>query len=197
MAQLLAIKSSLFGDHGNSSQLVNEFISLWQAKHADAAVEVLDLAATPVPHLDAARVTALNTPAADLTAEQAAVVAYSDALIAQIQAADALVIGVPMYNFGFPTQLKAYFDHLARAGVTFTYGANGPEGLLNNKPVYLVASRGGEYAGTAADVQTPYLRTFLGFIGLTDLHFVYAEGLNKGAKDASFAAAKATLATLV
>lgn len=89
-------------------------------------------------------------------------------------------MGVPMYNFGVPSVLKAYFDHIARAGITFRYTANGPVGLLEDRPVYILAARGGLYAGTANDSQTPFIRSFLGFIGLKNLHFVYAEGLNMG-----------------
>lgn len=105
---------------------------------------------------------------------------YSDILIKEIREADILVFGVPMYNFGIPSTLKAYFDHIARAGVTFRYTDQGPEGLIDDRPVYILAARGGLYAGTANDTQTPYLRTFLGFLGLKDLRFIYAEGLNMG-----------------
>ena len=132
------------------------------------------------------------------TAEQQAAVAYSDALIAELQRADVIVLGLPMYNFGVPSTLKAYFDHVARAGVTFSYTANGPVGLLTNKKVYVLATRGGQYAGTSFDHETPYIRQFLGFLGLTDVEFVYAEGLAMGeeTKNAALARAKASIAEL-
>ena len=103
-----------------------------------------------------------------------------------------------MYNFGIPSQLKAYFDHIARAGVTFRYTANGPEGLITGKKVYVLATRGGVYAGTPQDSQTAYVRDFLGFIGITDLEFIYAEGLNMGdeSKNAALAQAHQSLAAL-
>jgi FMN-dependent NADH-azoreductase len=97
-----------------------------------------------------------------------------------VQAADVLVIGVPMYNFGISTQLKNWIDAIARAGVTFRYTENGPEGLLKGKKVFIAFARGGRYRGTAADTQTPYLQTVLGFLGMTEIRFVYAEGLNMG-----------------
>ena len=101
-------------------------------------------------------------------------------LISEVVDADVIVMGVPMYNFGVPSVLKAYFDHIARAGITFRYTASGPVGLLEDRPVYILAARGGLYAGTPNDSQTPFIRSFLGFIGLKDVHFVYAEGLNMG-----------------
>ncbi len=190
MAKLLQINSSLFGDNGNSSTLANEFVQRWKAVNPAGEVVVRDFAKEKVPHLDATRVQALFSPAEGRTAEQQAVLDYSDNIIAEIQSADAIVIGVPMYNFGVPSALKAYFDHIARAGVTFKYTETGPVGLLNDKPVYIIATRGGIYKGQPADSQSPFLKSFLGFVGLKDVHFIYAEGLNMGQKDEAFAAAK-------
>lgn len=130
MATLLQINSSLFGENGNSSQLTQEFVARWKEQHPEGVVTVRDFAKESVPHLDAARVQALFTPETDRTAEQQAVVDYSDKIIAEIQAADVIVIGVPLYNFGVPSTLKAYFDHIARAGVTFKYTETGPVGPL-------------------------------------------------------------------
>lgn len=180
MQNILVITSSLFGDNGQSSQLVNRFVDQLASRHPQARILRRDLASEPVPHLDAARAGAFFTPAEQRSAEQQAIVAYSDALIDELRQADAIVLGVPMYNFGIPSTLKAYFDHVARAGVTFRYTENGPQGLLNDVPVYVLAARGGLYAGTPNDSQTPYLRSFLGFIGLKQVEFVYAEGLNMG-----------------
>ena len=180
MSTLLQINSSLFSDNGNSSTLSNEFVKSWLAKHPDGKVVVRDLAKNPVPHLDGTTVTAFFTPAESRTAEQQTLVDFSDSLIAEIQNADALVIGVPLYNFGVPSQLKAYFDQLARAGVTFKYTETGTVGLLNDKPVHIVAARGGFYAGSPADTQTGFLNMFLNFLGLKSVNYIYAEGLNLG-----------------
>jgi FMN-dependent NADH-azoreductase len=125
-------------------------------------------------------VQAFFTPAEQRSAEQHAHAAASQELIDELKAADVVVLGLPLYNFGVPSTLKAYFDHLARAGITFRYTANGPEGLLADRKVYIFAARGGFYQGTAADSQTPFVTSFLNFIGLKDLEYVYAEGLNIG-----------------
>ena len=117
--------------------------------------------------------------------------ALDDALIAEIQAHDTIVLGVPMYNFGVPAQLKNWIDAIARAGVTFRYTEGGPEGLLKDRKVYVALARGGRYRDTAADSQVPYLKTVLGFLGLTDLHFMYAEGLAMGAESSARGLAEA------
>ena len=134
--------------------------------------------------LDDAAFAALTTPAEQRRAVQAARVALDDAAIAQVQAADAIVLGVPMYNYGIPAQLKHWIDAIARAGVTFRYTAQGPEGLLKGKTVYVALARGGRHRDTPADTQVPYLKTVLGFLGMTDVHFIYAEGLNMGNESA-------------
>ena len=156
------------------------------------------MAANPHPVLDEAALGALFTPADQRTPEQAARVALDDALIAQVQSADVIVLGVPMYNFGIPVQLKTWIDAIARAGVTFQYTANGPEGLIKGKKVYLALARGGMYRDTPNDSQVPYLKTVLGFLGMTDVECVYAEGLAMGAEGAiqSFAKAEETLDTM-
>ncbi|WP_331347029.1 FMN-dependent NADH-azoreductase [Cellvibrio sp. UBA7661] len=194
MATLLQINSSLFGDNGNSSVLSQEFVQRWKAQNPTGDVIVRDFSKEVVPHLDASRVQALFTPAEDRTAEQQAVVDYSDKIIAEIESADAIVIGVPLYNFGVPSTLKAYFDHIARAGVTFKYTETGPVGLLTNKPVYIIAARGGVHKGQPSDTQSQFLTNFLGFVGLKDVHFIYAEGLNMGQKEQAFSAAKEEIA---
>ena len=191
MTQLLQINTSLFAGQGQSSRLTEQFVAEWRAHHADSRVTVRDLAADAVPHLDAARFGAFTTAAEARSAEQQAVIAYSDALIAELKAADVIVLGLPLYNFGVPSQLKAYFDHVARAGVTFRYTANGPEGLLTGKKAYVFATRGGLYAGTPLDTQTNYVRDFLRFIGIADVEFVYAEGLNLSAELKATALGKA------
>jgi FMN-dependent NADH-azoreductase len=130
--------------------------------------------------LDEAALQALFTPAEQRTPEQAARVALDDALIAEIQEADAVVLGVPMYNFGVSAQLKNWIDAISRAQVTFRYTATGPEGLLKGKKVFVALTRGGLYRNTPNDTQTPYLQTFFAFLGMTDVQFVYAEGLAMG-----------------
>lgn len=180
MKNVLVITASIFGQDGQSSQLVDRTLQQLRDSHGEIQIQHRDLAAEPVPHLDAERFGAFVTEADARNRQQQAVVDYSDSLIDEVKQADILVLGVPMYNFGVPSVLKAYFDHIARAGVSFRYTENGPVGLLEDRPVYILAARGGIYAGTPSDSQTPFLRSFLGFLGLKDVHFVYAEGLNMG-----------------
>ncbi|WP_020565735.1 FMN-dependent NADH-azoreductase [Methylosarcina fibrata] len=198
MKTLLQINSSIFSSGGQSSQLADQFVAAWRSHHPNAQVILRDLAQAPLPHLDAQRVTAFFSAPEARTPEQRTLVAESDALINEIKQAEILVIGLPMYNFSIPSTLKAYFDQIARAGVTFRYTANGPEGLLTGKKAYIFAARGGLYAGTPLDGQTGYVRNFLGFLGITDVGFVYAEGLNMGeaSKESALAEAKQQLASL-
>lgn len=191
MSTLLQINSSILGGQGQSSQLADAFVAQWLAQNSGGRVIKRDLALEPVPHLDGERFQALLTAPEQRDAAQRAVVEYSDALIAELREADTLVIGLPLYNFGTPSALKAYFDHVARAGITFRYTANGPEGLLNDRPTTVVAARGGLYAGTAADLQTGFIRNFLGFLGIRSVEFVYAEGLNIDATTRETALARA------
>ena len=178
--KILQINSSARVEGANSTRLANTVTARLQAKHPGATVTVRDLAVTPHPVLDAAALGALFTPADQRTPEQAARVALDDALIAEVQAHDVIVLGVPMYNFGVPVQLKTWLDAIARAGVTFRYTANGPEGLIQGKKVYVAFARGGIYRDTPADSQTPYIQTILGFLGMTDVKYIHAEGLAMG-----------------
>ena len=198
MKTLLQLNSSIFSSGGQSTQLADQFVATWHAKEPDAQVLVRDLANDPIPHLDALRVLAFFAQPEARTPEQQAYVAESDVLIEEITRAQIIVIGLPMYNLGIPSTLKAYFDQIARAGLTFRYTENGPEGLLTGKKVYIFAARGGLYAGTPMDSQTSYMRNFLGFLGMTDVEFVYAEGLNMGeaAKDTALTEAKLRLTVL-
>ena len=139
---LLQVNASLFSGAGASTTLANEFVAGWRARNPGAKVIVRDLALDPVPHLTAERFQAFLTKPQERSAVQHAEAAYSDALISEIKRADVIVLGVPMYNFDVPSTLKAYFDHIARAGVTFNYTANGPVGLLTGKRVYVFAARG-------------------------------------------------------
>lgn len=185
MTTLLQINASLFSGHGQSSQMAERFITAFRTSHPDAEILTRDVAGEPVPHLDAARFGAFTSKDGERTAEQQAVLDYSDALVGELRRADVIVLGLPMYNFGVPSQLKSYFDHVARAGVTFRYSANGPVGLLTGKKAYVFAARGGFYAGTPMDTQTTYVRDFLRFIGIEDVEFVYAEGLAVGGERAA------------
>jgi FMN-dependent NADH-azoreductase len=177
MKTLLQIQSSIFSNGGQSSQLAERFITGWRSSNPRGKVILRDLATEPVPHLDAARFGAFLAKPQERTPAQQAAVDYSDALIDELKRADVIVLGLPMYNFGLPSTLKAYFDQIGRAGVTFRYTEKGPVGLLTGKKVYVFAARGGLYAGTPGDTQTPYVRKFLAFLGLDDVEFVYAEGL--------------------
>lgn len=196
---LLQINASARRDNANSTLVANRIVEQLKAVNPTVRHTLRDLAVTPHPMLDEAALGALFTPAESRTAEQAARVALDDALIAEVQAHDTLVLGVPMYNFGIPVQLKAWIDAIARAGVTFRYTASGPEGLLTGKTVYVALARGGRYRDTATDSQVPYLKTTLGFLGLTDVRFVYAEGLAMGpeAVERGLAEAQADIAAVV
>jgi FMN-dependent NADH-azoreductase len=199
MTTLLQIKASISHDQGLSSQLANSFVAAYRQSHPHAKVVVREVAsAEPVPHLNGERFGAFITKPEERSDAQHAVVAYSDTLIDELKRADIIVIGLPMYNFGVPSQLKAYFDHIARAGVTFRYTATGPEGLLTGKKVYVFAARGGLYAGTSLDTQTGYVRDFLAFLGMNDVQFVYAEGLavSPESREAGLAKAAREIASL-
>src|SRR5690348_6993825 len=192
LMKILQIKSSVFNGNGQSSRLADEFVARLHEQDLEAELIQRDLVADPVPHLDGARAGAFFAKPEERGPEQRAVIAYSDALIDELRGADVLVLGLPMYNFGVPSQLKAWFDHIARAGVTFKYTDKGAVGLLTGKKAIVIATRGGRYAGTGADHETPFVRQFLGFVGITDVEFVYTEGLALGeaAKSESLAAAQ-------
>ncbi|EHR5761279.1 TPA: FMN-dependent NADH-azoreductase [Vibrio parahaemolyticus] len=180
MSRVLALKSSILGDYSQSNKLVEDFI-----KNVDQdKLTVRDLAANPLPVLDFAVATALRATE-DLSQEQQAVVDLSDTLIEEVKAADTLVIAAPMYNFTIPTQLKNWIDLIARAGVTFKYTENGVQGLIEGKKAIVVTTRGGIHKDSPTDNVTPYIRTVLGFVGITDVEFVYAEALNMGEDAAS------------
>ncbi|HIF5975673.1 TPA: FMN-dependent NADH-azoreductase [Vibrio parahaemolyticus] len=193
MSRVLALKSSILGDYSQSNKLVEDFI-----KNVDQdKLTVRDLAANPLPVLDLAVATALRATE-ELSQEQQAVVDLSDTLIEEVKAADTLVIAAPMYNFTIPTQLKNWIDLIARAGVTFKYTENGVQGLIEGKKAIVVTTRGGIHKDSPTDNVTPYLRTVLGFVGITDVEFVYAEALNMGEDAASkgISDAQSQLATM-
>lgn len=199
MKNLLQINSSIFSSGGQSSRLAERFVTAWSKTNPGAEVTVRDLASDPVPHLDAAVFEAFIAKPEQRSPEQQAATIYSDTLIAELKAADVIVLGLPLYNFGVPSTLKAYFDHIGRAGHTFQYTEKGPVGLMTSKKAYVFATRGGLYEGTPRDTQTTYVREFLGFIGITEVDFVYAEGLSisEESKNASLAQAHRKISHIV
>ena len=199
MKTLLQIQASIFEAGGQSSQLAKRFADEWLAGNPGGRVIQRDISREPIPHLTAERFQAFLAKPAERTPEQQAVAGFSDALIDELRQADVIALGLPMYNFGLPSSLKAYFDHIARAGVTFRYTERGAEGLITGKKAYVFATRGGLYAGTPSDTQTPYVRDFLKLIGIDDVEFVYAEGLAMGdaTKEKALLEANRAIARLV
>lgn len=180
MSKVLVLKSSILANYSQSNVLADYFVEQWRQQHNDDQIQVRDLAADPIPVLDGELVGALRPSDAPLTPRQQDALELSNSLIEELKASDVIVIAAPMYNFNISTQLKNYFDLVARAGVTFRYTEAGPEGLLKGKKVYVLTSRGGIHKDTGTDLVTPYLRVFLGFIGLTDVEFVFEEGIAYG-----------------
>ena len=182
MASVLVLNSSASGPDSVSRQLVQATVDQLRAKSPALNVVARDLGADPVPHLSIETTAALRAGETG-TAAQVAARAFSEALIAELQAADTLVIGAPMYNFGIPSTLKTWFDYVLRAGLTFKYGEAGPVGLVTGKRAIVLESRGGLYSSgpaQALDSQEPHLRNMLGFIGITDVTFIRAEKLGYG-----------------
>lgn len=188
---ILQINSSARSNGSESTRLADAIVAKLSAGASHVQLTRRDLASDPHPILDEAALQALFTPADQRSAEQAARVALDDALIAQAQAADVIVIGAPMYNFGITVQLKSWFDAISRAGVTFRYTAEGPVGQLTNKKVFVTLARGGMHRDGATDSQVPYLKILLGFLGMTDVTFVYSEGHGMGPEAVARAQAQA------
>ncbi|MBR7621829.1 FMN-dependent NADH-azoreductase [Phenylobacterium sp. 20VBR1] len=200
MSQVLVLNSSLSGEASVSRLLVAETVSQLVARDPAAKLVFRDLAETEIPHLNPRTVAGVRATAS--TPAETKARALSDELIAELRAADTIVIGAPMYNFSIPSTLRTWFDHVLRAGETFSYSEAGPKGLLEGKRVIVVESRGGLYSegpAQALDFQEPYLRQLLGFIGLTDVTFVQAEKIGYGpdARAAAIEGAKARLADLI
>ncbi|MGY6552999.1 MAG: FMN-dependent NADH-azoreductase [Wenzhouxiangella sp.] len=187
MKTLLVIKSSLFEGAGQSSQLADAFAQRWSDSHAGGRVVTRDLAGEPLPHLGADEVSGWQLADDQRSPAQQAAIAVSDELIAELREADAVVLALPMYNFTVPSTFKAWMDRVARAGVTFRYTENGPQGLLDPKPLFVFCARGGQYSGTANDTQTRLIEMFFGMLGFKDIHFTYAEGLAYGEEAAAAA----------
>jgi FMN-dependent NADH-azoreductase len=194
MSKTLVLKSSILGEYSQSAKLIDYMIERAGAER----VQIRDLAAEPLPMLDGAGAMALRG-GEQLSEQQQALLALSDGLVEELQAADTLIIAAPMYNFHIPVQLKAWIDLVCRAGVTFRYTEQGPEGLVKGKKAVVVTTRGGMHKDSPTDLITPYLRTVLGFIGITEVEFVYAEALNMGedAQKAGLDQARQSLEALV
>lgn len=171
---LLVLKSSILAQHSQSNQLSDYVVQ----KMPHANVVVRDLAAQPLPYFDGITANALRgTPS---TEQDKDLLALSDELINELKQADTIVINAPMYNFNIPAQLKSYFDFIARPRVTFQYSSAGPEGLIKGKKAIVITTSGGFHQGQPTDLVTSYLKTILGFVGITDVQFVYAEGMGMG-----------------
>lgn len=196
---ILLVSASLFAEDGNSRVLATSFVGALEASGRQYTLTHHDLVERDLPHLKGAEMQAWMTPAAERSPEQQALAALSDGLLSELKSADLVVVAAPLYNLGLPTQMKAWFDRVLRAGETFRYGEKGPVGLLEGKQALVLAARGGMYAGGAMDSQTPHLASMLGLMGITEQHFVYAEGLNMGddKKAGALSEAKAGIANYV
>ena len=181
MAKLLFVTSSLFGEGSQSRLIAGEFIDRWRRSHPRTVVLERELTAETMPHLSLPALAAAVTPVETRSSEQHQAAALADTLIAEVEAAEVIVLAVPMYNFSIPSTLKAWIDHITRSGRTFRYGAGGPEGLLRGKKVFVITGRGLVYGdsspGKDMDFQAPYLRAMLAFLGLDDVTFIHLEGL--------------------
>ena len=188
MSNVLVLKSSILGANSQTNQLSDYFIN----KLTKANIVQRDLSANPLPYFDSTATTALRgQPTTD---EENALLALSDELVSEIKNADVIVINAPMYNFSVPTQLKSYFDFIARPRVTFQYTEKGPEGLLTGKKAVVLAAFGGIHQNQPTDLVTTYVKTILGFIGITDVQFVYVEGIGFGPEATAKAQNQATAA---
>ncbi|WP_442109053.1 FMN-dependent NADH-azoreductase [Pseudomonas sp. NUPR-001] len=180
MSHVLVIESSARQQDSISRQLTRDFVSQWQAAHPGDQITLRDLAVNPVPHLDANLLGGWMKPEDQRSGDELQALARSNELTDEVLAADVLVLAAPMYNFTIPSTLKAWLDHVLRAGITFKYTETGPQGLLTGKKAYILTARGGIHAGASSDHQEPYLRQVMAFIGIHDVTFIHAEGLNLG-----------------
>jgi len=184
MSRLLAITSSPKPEGSVSNALVQDFVDSWTFINAGGEVVLRDVGLTPPPHLDGATIGSFYTPEDQRDDSARNLIALSDALVEELEAADVIVIGAPMHNFGLSSGLKTWIDHVARVGRTFAYTDQGPKGMLTGKKVFVLGARGGNYSpgspAHAMDFVTPYLKTVLGFIGLDDVTFIHAEGVASG-----------------
>jgi FMN-dependent NADH-azoreductase len=187
MKNVLVIKSSINSDNSVSNKIINEFVKT--NGNDSVSITERDLGASPLPHLSQAEMVSWMSDEASLSNEQRQLRSLSESVVSEVQNADLIVIGLPMYNFAVPSNFKSWIDRLARAGVTFTYTENGPVGLLEDKPVYIIATRGGKYQGTPMDSQTQFIKDVLGFVGLKQVKFIYVEGIAMGEADSAIQSA--------
>ena len=201
MSQILLVTTSPRGAASFSNQIAQALVAKLQAATPAAKLVTRNFADAPLPHVGEDYVVGRMLPADERSPAQAKSVALSDELIAELLASDTIVIASPMYNFGVPSTLKAWIDHIARAGLTFAYGANGPTGLVTGKKAYIVVARGGLYSEgpfAANNFQEPYLKAVLGFLGISDVETVAVEGIAFGpeATDKAIAGALDKVAAL-
>lgn len=180
MSKILVLNSGLHGENSNSNKLTGIFKEVRQSFNVNEHYTTRDLNEQALPHLTQQEMTAWMTPDDQRNAQQLELAALSDELIKELIEHDLIVIGMPMYNMGIPSTFKAYIDRIARAGKTFQYTEDGPKGLIEGKKVIVLAARGGQYQGTPLDTQTGYIKSIFGLMGITDVNFIYAEGLNMG-----------------
>jgi FMN-dependent NADH-azoreductase len=191
--KILQINASARVAGANSTKLADAISAHLQAKMPTASLVVRDLAKNPHPVLDAETLEAMYTPAAERTALQSQRIEMDSLLIEELFSADAVVLGVPMYNFGISVQLKTWIDAIAKPGVTFRYTEQGPEGLIKGKKVYVALARGGVFRDSAADLQVPFLSNVFSFLGMKEIEFIFAEGLSMGPEAVKQAFAQAEL----
>jgi FMN-dependent NADH-azoreductase len=180
MKKILNIVTSVKGNESFSIKLSAAILEKLSSVYPNSEVHTRDLAKTPLPHLEETQFAAFQTPGERRTDEHNEAVKQSDEAIKELMEADVIVIGVPLYNFGIPSTLKSWIDHIARAGVTFSYATGAPKGLVVNKKVYLAISSGGVYSEgpmKSYDFTESYLRAVLGFIGMTDVSVFRVEGI--------------------
>lgn len=176
MSTLLVLRSSVNDESSFSNRLLNEFIDKTRARWPQVKVVDRDLNTPAVPVLDSHSVAAIRNSVADSEIRRAAIM-LSDTLIAELKAADYIALGLPRYNFTVPASFRSYIDYIARPGITFRYGEQGPVGLLPDIPVYAFVTSGGSYAGSASDFMSGWLKQIFGFVGLRNIEFIHAEGL--------------------
>jgi len=196
MSNILHITASMRGEESISRKL-STALTQGLAQKTNASITERDLSANDLPYVDAARFAANLTPTADRTEEQNRLAEIGDDLIAELQAADTIVLGVPIYNFGVPAIVKAWADLVARAGTTFQYTANGPEGLLTGKKAYIALASGGTPAEGPMDFMTPWLKFFLGFLGIRDVEVIAADATASSGGEEKITAAQAKVENII
>lgn len=196
--RVLVVTSSILGTHGQSLGLAQSFQRAAEQREG-VSLTLRDVVADDLPHLGLEELSSWQVPEEERSAAQHELAARSDDLISEVLDHDVIVLAVPMYNLGIPSQLKAWFDRVLRAGRTFCYTENGPVGLVEGKRAILLGARGGKYAGTPMDSQTPHISHMLGLMGISQLDSVFAEGLNMGddAKEVALTEAHQQIETLV